>query len=555
MKLARFITLGPPHGAPRRKEGAGRGPAAFARPHARTGGARRAGLAALGLSLLAASTARAQHEWTHFGSTSARLSTSPTSPAPLSVPAWTRSTDSAGRAITFIGQAGVVCSRDLAIAVGSVVISGQAQFRIFAFDRRTAGLRWAAPIPSPTLSSWSTPVIDTRNNTVIAASGRFLTAVDLFTGQPRWQTELEHEIVNASPLVTGDLPLTNRVFITDFDGFGISGRLYCINADPRRIPVNPYNPGEIVWSTPIGATSGNTPAYARNTFGQPTVFVTSVGEFSFAPGLILAFPADVESAPFPSWVFENPKPEGFFGGLCVARSGPEQFIYAASYAYFAGINSGNLVKVRADDGQLVWSVDCNRTAATPIPVADNRIAVSTGINGFGSRRSVQLYRDLGSSATRLWDSGEAVPLGGWTHQPAAAPGSGGAARTLFVGTIPAGADVGAACTDFYQVDLDKTPGASGFLMQHFIGGGSTPALADSNVYTVGAAGLIAFGPPPPDFDVNTDHRVDVDDLYAWGQGRGNRDVNQDGSVTLADQTALEAELRRGEIEDMKGGRP
>ncbi|MCC6677344.1 MAG: PQQ-binding-like beta-propeller repeat protein [Phycisphaerales bacterium] len=526
----------------------------MARPHARTGGALRTGLFAA-LAAVFAQNALAQHEWTQFAGSAARVSVSATLPAPLTVPAWTRSTDAAGRAITFVGQAGVVCSRDFAIAVGSVVISGSPQFRLFAVDRRTAALRWAAPIPTPSLSSWSTPAIDTLNNTVIAATGRFITAVDLFTGQPRWQTELDREVVNASPLVTSDLPLTNRVFITDFDGFGISGRLYCINADPRRIPVNPYNPGEIVWSTPIGATSGNTPAYARNTFGQPTVFVTSVGEFSFAPGLILAFPADTTSAPFPSWVFENPKPEGFFGGLCVAGSGSEQFIYAASYAYFAGINSGNLVKVRADDGQLVWSVDCNRTSSTPIPVADNRIAVSTGISGFGSRRSIQLYRDLGSSAVRVWDSGDVTPLGGWTHQPAAAPGLGGAGRTLFVGTIPASSDVAAPCTDLYQIDLDKPPGTSGFIMQHIIGGGSTPALADANLYTVGAAGLIAFGPPPPDFDVNGDHRVDVDDLYAWGQGRGNRDVNQDGAVTLADQSALEAELRRGEIEDMKGGRP
>ena len=85
-------------------------------------------------------------------------------------------------------------------------------------------------------------------------------------------------------------------------------------------------------------------------------------------------------------------------------------------------------------------------------------------------------------------------------------------------------------------------------------GSSTPAIADSNLYTIGAAGLFAFGPPPPNFDVNADQKVDVDDLYAWDQGMGLRDVNLDGSITSADALALEAELRRGEIEDMKGGR-
>src|SRR5690606_6027006 len=87
---------------------------------------------------------------------------------------------------------------------------------------------------------------------VITASGRFVTAFDLGTGSLRWQTELGRNVVNASPLVVED---SGRLFITDYDGFGLSARLYCID-------LGPPNPGAILWSVTIGGSSGNSPAYA-----------------------------------------------------------------------------------------------------------------------------------------------------------------------------------------------------------------------------------------------------------------------------------------------------
>ena len=90
--------------------------------------------------------------------------------------------------------------------------------------------------------------------------------------------------------------------------------------------------------------------------------------------------------------------------------------------------------------------------------------------------------------------------------------------------------------------------------QHFVGAGSSPAIADRNLYTIGTAGLAAFGPPPPRADVNTDGTIDLEDLYAWHRGQGQRDVDGNGSITDADRAALEAELRRDEFADMAAGR-
>lgn len=51
-------------------------------------------------------------------------------------------------------------------------------------------------------------------------------------------------------------------------------------------------------------------------------------------------------------------------------------------------------------------------------------------------------------------------------------------------------------------------------------------------------------------DVNTDFTVDIEDLYAWEQGSGLRDVDEDGSVTAADRSALIATLREDELADV-----
>jgi outer membrane protein assembly factor BamB len=381
-------------------------------------------------------------------------------------------------------------------------------------------------------------------------------------------------VVNASPLVTcGPAPLglgvAQRAFISEYDGFGTEGRLTCINTSPFSA-VNSFQPGEIVWSVVIGGSSGNTPA-----FDHGTVYVSTAGDFGAGPGRVLAFPAGAVTEPQPLWIFENLSGEAFFGGICIARfpDTAASHVYAASYAFFGGLNSANLVKLGASTGALVWSVPCNRTSATPVVLPDGRVLVSGGVRGYGTVPTLQLFGDRGTTAIPLWDSaqstwtdtnhngamdpGEFLLLGGWSHQPAAVLTP--AVRTLYCGAVPTNPNSTAACTDLYAIDISKLPTSpgtaqEGFLAQHFIGAGSTPGLADSNLYTIGAGGLYAFGPPPPRCDVNSDGVIDIEDQYWWQQGRGTRDVNLDGEVTGADGAVLEACVRYGEIADMKAGR-
>ena len=474
----------------------------------------------------------ASADWPQFGRGPDRVGIAAMGAADLAAPAWVAAADEDGNAIEFAGQAGVVVEGGRVFAVGK----SAGLWRLFAFDAGTGAALWGTPVPAPVLDSWSTPAVDSAGGAVLVAAGKALTAIDAVSGAVRWTRPLQKSVVNASPLATDDLGPADRAFITDYDGLGGGGRLYCINVDPFDAGANPHEPGAIVWSIVLGGTSGNSPAYAGG-----VVYVASVAdETGDSPGLVRAFPAGAASAPAPLWVFTNTEDSGFFGGVSVSGGA----VYAASYAFAGGQFAANLVKLDAVTGALVWSAPSNRTDATPLPLPGGFVALSSGLDGFGSRPSIQLFRDDGASASLEWESalgtwkdanrngsmdpGEYLLVGGWTHQPAAAEDGG---IVLYAGAVPPG-EGGAPCTDLYALDLAFAPGETGFVAGHWPGTGSTPALASGWVYTVGTGGLAAFAPPPLcQADCDASGVLDIDDficfqtLFALGDGAADCDAN------------------------------
>jgi outer membrane protein assembly factor BamB len=455
--------------------------------------ARRREAMASAAALLSAAGLVSAQEWVQFARGPDRVATSEEAAPVPGTPRWVCASDPGGAPISYSKQTGVVADRDRVYATGR----SASQFRLYAVRRADGTVAWATPIPAPVLESWSTPAVDAPDGVVYAASGRFITALGAADGGVRWQSELDRTVVNASPLLTSDRGPADRLFITDYDAFGGDGKLYCINIDPFDLAANPFQPGQIVWSVVLGATSGNSPAYSGG-----VVYVAAASDTSgLAAGLVMAFDAGAAAPPGPLWVFENPWPAGFLGGVSV-RDG---WVYAASYAFNGGQLAGNLVKINAATGIGAWSTPCNRTDATPVPLGNGLIAVSGGIQGFGSAPSLELFRDDGSGAALVWDSaldtwvdinqngsldpGEYLRLGGWCTQPLAAAGR------LIVGAIP-GSGAG-ACTDLYVVDPAAMPGSAGFIVGHRAGAGSTPALSAAELFTIGDDGLYAFGAPPP----------------------------------------------------------
>lgn len=486
-------------------------------------------------------------------------------PPSLAAPAWMATHDETDSPINFVAQAGLVVAPagkfNVVVAVGRVSRPGEPanRPRLFAFSRDEGAAVWSAPIPTPSFDSLSTPVIDPGNETVLCASGRFVTAFDLATGGQLWQRLLDRSVVNASPCVTSDLGPADRLFITTFDGGGTSAKLYCLNVDPFDADLNPFEPGEVVWSAPIGGSSGNSPAYLPAALGGiGLVYVASVGHSQLAPGRVYAYPVVETEPPAPAWVFELAHTQGFFGGLAVSPGlgGAAPAVYAATYPFQGWIDDAHLVKLDAATGALRWAVGCNRSFSTPVVTPGGRIVLSGGIYFDEIGPTVAMFQDMGTSAYQVWDTalstwneldddgrldiGEYFAVGGWTHQPVACVFGG---HTSLVSGVIEVDTFTSLNPRLYHLDLNRPPESPGFVLDESAGAGGSPAFAGTAMYSVGTAGLVAFGPTPVGLDVDRDGERTVDDLYAWECGVGFRDVNKDGAVDGGDRAMLIAALR------------
>jgi len=410
-----------------------------------------------------------------------------------------------GTPIEFMTQTSPVVSGGTAYALAWVDNAES----LVAVDLLAGTALWAAELPFLEADSWSSPAIDAEHHAVLVGMGDELLAFGARTGRVRWRTTLLGPVVNASPIVTDDLGPRDRAFITDYGYLSDAGRLYCLNTDPFDAAENPYEPGEIVWSVVIdSASSGNSPAYENG-----TVFVATPGDgFAGRGGQILAFDATAGSAPAPRWVFGNSVVTGFFGGVSV-RGGA---VYAASYGFANGQLNSNLVKLSAQTGSLVWSAPSNRTSAVPVPLADGRVVLCGGVlpdpvfGDYGSRPSLAVYGADGSlsleTALDTWtdanhdgsiDPGEALLVGGWTHQPVVIEYPGGHAEAI-VAVSPTSAIPGLGGDGLARLNLDWTPGSptsiTPLILQASPLGGGPAAAPGGWLLSLGADGLTIWRP-------------------------------------------------------------
>lgn len=504
--------------------------------------------------------------WSTLAGDASRTSTRATTLPTFSTPRWTLSQTLSGQPIRFVGPASVAASSLPAPRLYTTgVIAGQT--RAISVNADTGQIDWTTPIPALILDSYSSPALDHTLGLVLYSSGTAITALRLADGSLAWQASLAGSPVNATPIITTDLGARNRAFATDYGGFGGFSLLYCINVSPFHPTINPYQPGELVWSAPIGSATGASPTYLDG-----IVYVTSTGLDATSFGEIRAFDARTTITPAPLWTFTNTIAEGFFGGLAIREFsiGAQQtnYLFAATYAFFGQTSSANMVKLNARTGALVWSVACNRTESIPVVLDDGRIILSSGVQGFGSVPMVQMFQDLGASATQLWntaastwtdanqngvmDVGEFLLVGGRVMQPVLTRSMTNTPR-LLVGANTGGSPPNPG-TVIYELDLTIAPGQPGFIVQQSTSMGSTPGLLGSGVYAHGTNGLAALGTLPPHPDVNADTRFDLDDLIMWERGGGQRDVDRDGFVTPADRTLLLRELRLSEHRALITGR-
>lgn len=506
-------------------------------------------------------------EWLTLGGSSTRAAVRGAAAPSLSADSWKAVFDETGTSVRFFANVPpVVIPRDkgnLVIALGRVSRPGGPtnQTRLFAFSRESGAGVWSCPVPSPVLDSISSPVVDLLNRTAIMCTGRFVTAVDLDTGAQRWQRQLDRSVVNATPVITTDLAPRNRLFITDYEGFFSGAQLYCINLDPASA-ANPFAPGQIIWTAAIGSSSGNSPAYlAGCQGGLGMVYVATSGP-SGVMGDIRAYPATALASPAPFWISPNPSGLGYFGPVTVvapptAEDSP--VILAATYAFDGDTHSADLVKVDGATGQLIWFTPCNRTVTAPVPLPGGRILLSGGYEGFGTVPTLDLYTDLGASVTQTWSSldtwndlnedgyvspGEYLRIGGWMQQPIALHFAGH--TYAYVGVLPS-EPFPDPVEELYLVNVDRTPTCGSFFLDKAEDTGGPPVFAGDLIYSGYSNQLSGFGIAPAHADIDMNGRVNLDDIYAWEHGDGDRDVDRSGDVNAGDRACLVGKVRAPEF--------
>lgn len=484
--------------------------------------------------------------------------------------AWIASVDEQGRQFTAIASQTPVFDSECVYICGRVVAESGPIWRLLAIRRSDGTTRWGAPIPAPVVDSFSSATLDAGRNRVIIAAARNLIAINASDGTEAWRFVLTRNVVNASAIIADDLLGRARAFITDYDGFGVAASLYCINLDVRSAS-NPFDPGELIWRVPIGGASGATPAFlAAEDGGVGLVYVATRGEPGFMPGNILAFDAYADAAPMPAFIATNTIDEGFYGIVAVAPAsfaGAGPTLYAVSYEFYGGLNSANLIAVDGASGQVRWSIASNRGASAPVVLGNGRIAVSAGVQGYGTLPSVALYVDRRDHAVELWNSamdtwidgdgdglidlGECDSVGLWSYQPIASRDLG----LLCVGVAPDSAVVSGFGSSIATLDVTLSPKDREFCRRS-AGASGSPSAGRGWFYAIGANGLAAYRMSR--VDINADARTTIDDLVALERGVGDpdrRDVNGDGAVDAMDRAELVHRLRAHEAARMTTRRP
>lgn len=417
------------------------------------------------LQLESAAQGQAVDHWTHRGRTPARPGTAPGAPAPAIVTP--RFVAAPPDGCKFIGQSAPVVAEGRIFVYATRTLNSVTTSHIIAYSETDGSHLWTSNVARRESDSWSAPTVYIERKTLLMTSGKSVTALDTETGLLLWQTPLgDYPVVNGTIMV-----YDKKAYVANHRPVGSGARLYCLNLDPDDPQ---HEEGEILWSQPLTQSVGSEAALAATATGH-SVLATDMA------GFIRQFHPDGSAG----WIFALPGAGaylpngGFNGGLSVDGSQ----VFAATYNFYG---KALLVCVDAAAGSQIWSTLCERTDSVPV-IGEDTIFLSGGVIGYGSQPKIEAFAR--SSGQKLWEwtAAAGAGAGGWTMQPVLI------GDTLYVGN---GATINpsTASADFYALDISKTPADAGFIKGHYQGCGSSPAYANGNIYTLGAAGLYAFGP-------------------------------------------------------------
>ncbi len=329
---------------------------------------------------------------------------------------------------------GFQAGSSVAVADGKVFANGVDQ--IVAFDEFTGEILWTAPFEknADVCCSWFTPAY---NEGKIYFSGMNTVCLNSTDGSEIWSYPhlSKRGAVDGSPTVVG-----GRVLASDWDGH----HYFCLDELT----------GEEIWSFEVEGDAQSTPAVSE---GRAVV-----GSWEWGLGGAI-YCIDIETGQ-PIWKMDA---DNSPAGSAAIGDG---VVYMATYNFDG---DGDLFALSLDDGSVLWKKTITPTDSTPTLV-DGRVYISGGCEGF----SDSVTRCFNATdGDLIWSTDPKDNIGDWRCSMARADG------LVFVGK-PDFDDFGGT------VALDAE---TGDLVWSHPGGGSSPAVSDGIVFSIGGGRVWAFG--------------------------------------------------------------
>ena len=321
---------------------------------------------------------------------------------------------------------------------------------LYCLDQFTGNILWNVSIPTPAYGSWSSPAY--HNGRVFTSTDIETGCYDAATGEQIWVFEnpTGQPSVNGGPVVAD-----GKVIVNDWQ----AGHFYCLNEET----------GELLWTFTEEQTGGWGVGYAQGVpaYEDEKFYLTT---WLYAGGNVYCVDADTGTE---IWN------KTFSLDTCGSPVVVEGTVYVSTYDFYG---TGEIYALNAGNGDVLWQRTIQRSDSTPT-VAYGNVYVTGGCKGYSS---LQTYCFNATTGDLVWSTDADDEIGEFKISVAVADSK------VFVGR---------AATFFEYAGTVALDAFTGDVIWSYPEGGSSPAVADDIVFTIGGGRVYAFRNPLPDLTV------------------------------------------------------
>ena len=335
-------------------------------------------------------------------------------------------------------------SEDIGAVAGSSTVVAENKVFVYsndalkALDEFNGTELWSVTILPSTYYSWASPSYN--DGCVFITVGTNVYCRYASNGSEKWTWAIpgEYEAYNGAPMVAD-----GKVVVGDWSGH----HYYCIDEAT----------GTLLLTFNVDGIAQGTPAYADGKF-----YLTA---FVFGGGHVYCVDANTGAE-----IWNQTTPEDTCGSAAVSTD--LGLVYVTTYDFYG---PGSIYALYTTNGTIKWSHEnaISGTDSTPA-VAYGNVYVCGGCSGYSD---IQTYCFNATTGTPIWETNASDEIGGWTCSVAVADGK------VFVGHPSGFFDYAGT----YALDA-----FTGNVIWSYPEGGSSPAIADNIVFTIGSGRVYAF---------------------------------------------------------------